>query len=73
MIFRVYGHATVTVAIYVEADTESEAYEIAKSERTRLNEYAVNGEIGKMVGVDGKGESVSADGVIEYDALDVIE
>lgn len=73
MLYRVYGHTTVTVIVEVEAYSESEAYKMAESKRICLDEYAGNGGIGKLIGVDGEGESVSADDIIEYDDLDVIE
>ncbi|MPN15540.1 hypothetical protein SDC9_162874 [bioreactor metagenome] len=71
--YRVCGHTTVTVTIEVMADSEDEAYDIAKNELCSLTPYGGNGGTNKLVGVDGDNEDVDADEDIEYDDIEVIE
>lgn len=73
MRFRVYGHTTVTVVVEVEADSEQEAYEVALDQRNTLDAYVGNGGVGKLIGVDGDEESVSADDEIEYDDIERLD
>lgn len=72
MRYRVFGHTTVNVVVEVEADNEEAAYSAAKEQRSGLTAYAGNGGDDMLVGVEKDGESVSADGDIEYDDIEII-
>lgn len=71
--FRVMGTVEVTVYKEVWANNEDEAYNKAYRQLDTLTEYCGNGGIDKLVGVEEEGESVAADGIIEYNDVEVIE
>ena len=71
--YRVYGTTTVTVTKEVWAANEEEACEKAYSQLDSLTAYCGNGGIDKLIGVDGYDESVDADGMIEYNDVELIE
>ena len=71
--YRVEGTTTVTVYKEVWANNESEAYDKAYRKLSCLTEYCGNGGCDKLIGVDGHDESVSADGFIEYNDIEVLE
>ena len=71
--YRVMG--TVMVSVYKEvwANNEDEAYEKAYNELDNLTEYVGNGSYDRLIGVENEGESVAADGMIEYTDIEEIE
>ena len=71
--YRVMG--TVMVSVYKEvwAHNEDEAYEKAYNELDNLTEYVGNGSYDRLVGVESEGESVAADGMIEYTDIEELE
>lgn len=71
--YKVIG--TVEVSVYKEvwAKNEEEAYDKASRELDTLTEYCGNGGYDKLVGVEEDGESVAADGIIEYNDIELIE
>lgn len=71
--YRVMG--TVMVSVYKEvwAHNEDEAYEKAYDQLDNLTEYVGNGSYDRLVGVENEGESVAADGMIEYTDIEEIE
>lgn len=71
--FKVYG--TVAVSVYKEvwAHDESEAYNKASEQLRELNEYCGNGSYDRLIGVENDGESVAADGIIEYEDIEMLE
>ena len=71
--FKVYG--TVVVSVYKEvwANNESEAYDKAYEQLDNLTEYVGNGSYDRLIGVENEGESVAADGVIEYNDIELLE
>ena len=71
--YRVYGNTTVTIAIEVWANNETQAYEKATNKLDSLTAYCGNGGYDKLVGVDIEEASVSADSDIEYDDIEKIE
>ena len=66
MRYKVYGRTTVNVITMVEADNVEAALEVALDELNSLILYVGNGGDNKLVGVDGEGDSVSADDEIEW-------
>jgi hypothetical protein len=70
--YRVYGHTTVTVTIEVNAENEAEAYDTARGELIDLMAFVGNGGTDKLIGVDGKDQSVSADEEIVYDNIKLL-
>jgi hypothetical protein len=68
--YRVCG--TVTISVYKEvwANNESEAYDKAYEELDQLTEYCGNGSYDRLIGVENEGESVAADGLIEYNDIE---
>ena len=72
MLYRVYGHTTVTVVVEVKANSEEEAYKAASDQRRCLDAYAGNGGMDRLIGVDGEDESVSADEEIVYDDIEKV-
>lgn len=71
--YRIYGTTTVSVIKEVWANSEDEAYDKAYSELDCLTAYCGNGGTDCLIGVEGEGESVSADDSITYDDCEVIE
>ena len=71
--YKVIG--TVEVSVYKEvwANSEDEAYDKAYRTLDALNEYCGNGGYDKLIGVDEDGESVAADGIIEYNDIELLE
>ena len=71
--YQVIG--TVAVSVYKEvwANSEDEAYTKAYRELNSLTEYCGNGGYDKLVGVENEGESVAADGIIEYEDIELLE
>ena len=71
--FKVMG--TVAVSVYKEvwANSESEAYDKAYKQLDQLTEYCGNGGYDKLIGVEEEGESVAADGIIEYNDIELLE
>ena len=71
--FKVAG--TVAVSVYKEvwANNEDEAYEKAYDELRYLHEYCGNGSYDRLIGVENDGESVAADGEIEYNDIELLE
>ena len=71
--YRVMG--TVMVSVYKEvwAHNEDEAYEKAYNQLDNLTEYVGNGSYDRLVGVENEGESVAADGMIEYRDIEELE
>ena len=71
--YKVYG--TVQVSVYKEvwANNEDEAYDKANEQLHELAEYCGNGSYDRLVGVENEGESVAADGIIEYNDIELLE
>lgn len=71
--FKVYG--TVAVSVYKEvwANSEDEAYDKAYDELRYLREYVGNGGYDRLIGVENDGESVAADGEVEYNDIEMLE
>ena len=71
--FKVRG--TVAVSVYKEvwANSEDEAYEKAYDELRYLREYVGNGGYDRLIGVEDNGESVAADGEVEYNDIEMLE
>ena len=65
--YRVMGTTTVTVYKEVWATNEEDAIDKVSSQLDGLGSYCGNFGYDKLVGVEGDGESVSADGYIEWD------
>jgi Zn finger protein HypA/HybF involved in hydrogenase expression len=71
--YRVCGSVTVSVYKEVWANSEEEAYDKAYEELDTLNEYCGNGSYDRLMGVENDGESVAADGLIEYNDIELLE
>ena len=71
--FRVSG--TVAVSVYKEvwANSKSEAYDKAYEQLSELHEYCGNGSYDRLIVVEDEGESVAADGIIEYNDIELLE
>ena len=71
--YQVIG--TVAVSVYKEvwANSEDEAYTKAYKELDSLTEYCGNGGYDKLIGVENEGESIAADGIIEYEDIELLE
>lgn len=67
MKFTVLGNTQVTVSIQVEANNEEEAYEKAKKQFKGIHAYVGNGGIDKLIGVEGKYETIAADEPVTFD------
>lgn len=65
--FIVLGNTQVTISIEVEADNEKEAYEKAKKQFKGIHAYVGNGGTDKLIGVEGKHETIAADEPITFD------
>lgn len=71
--FKVMGSVTISVYKEVWANNEEEAYNKAYEELDTLNEYCGNGSYDRLCGVENEGESVAADGLIEYNDIELLE
>lgn len=71
--FKVYGSVIVSVYKEVWANSEEEAYNKAYNELDTLGEYCGNGSYDRLIGVENDGESVAADGLIEYNDIELLE
>lgn len=71
--FKVIGSVTISVYKEVWANNEEEAYDKAYEELDALNEYCGNGSYDRLCGVENDGESVAADGLIEYNDIELLE
>lgn len=71
--FKVIGSVTISVYKEVWANNEEEAYNKAYEELDTLNEYCGNGSYDRLCGVENDGESVAADGLIEYNDIELLE
>ena len=71
--YRVYGTTVVTVCKEVWANNEDEAIDKASNQLDSLTAYCGNFGYDKLVGVDGDGESVDADGYIEWNDTEMLE
>lgn len=71
--YKVYGSYTITVMKEVWANSEDEAYEKADEKFGGVIEYCGNGGYDKLVGVDNEDESVSADGMVEWNEVEFLE
>lgn len=70
--YRVFGEVTAYVSVEVYAENKEKALEEASNQLPMLIDYAGNGGAGKIIGVDGEDQSISADGEIEYDDCELI-
>lgn len=57
----------VVVHITVEAENGDQAMEIAAHKFKGIHEYMGNGGSDKLIGVEGKNESITIDGEVEFD------
>ena len=71
--YAVHGVVEVEVVKEVWANSKEEAYEKAANQLTSLNEYCGNGSYDRLIGVENEGESVAADGIIEYNDIELLE
>jgi Zn finger protein HypA/HybF involved in hydrogenase expression len=71
--YAVHGVVEVEVVKEVWANSEEEAYDKAYEELDTLNEYCGNGSYDRLCGVENNGESVAADGMIEYNDIELLE
>ncbi len=69
--YIVLGHSTVIIAVEVQATNENEAMDLVKKRFGGIHEYAGNGGVDKLIGVNGKAESIYAPENVEFD--DVME
>ena len=65
--FDVHGTVPVVVHIAVEADNGEEAIKIANKKFGGVREYAGNGGMDKLIGVEGFNESITIEGTPEFD------
>lgn len=65
--YDVHGTVPAVVHISVEAENGDQAMEIAEKKFRGVKEYAGNGGIYKLIGVDGDNESITVDGNVEFD------
>ena len=65
--YDVHGIVPVVVHITVEAENGEQAMEIAAQKFNGVREYAGNGGCDKLIGVEGKNESITIDGEVEFD------
>lgn len=67
MKYDVHGTVPVVVHITVEAENGDQAMEIAAQKFKGIHEYMGNGGSDKLIGVEGKNESITIDGEVEFD------
>ena len=67
MKFTVLGNTQVTVSIQVEANNEKEAYRKAQKQFKGVHSYNGNGGTDKLIGVEGKNETIVADEPVTFD------
>lgn len=67
MRYIVLGNTQVTVSIEVEANSEKEAYRKAKKQFKGIHAYVGNGGADKVIGVEGRYETIAADEPVEFD------
>jgi len=70
--YRVFGHAEITVScvISVRDDTEiTEKYLLSRAKKKfgGIHAYLGNGGDDKLIGVEEDGETIAADGEVEFD------
>ena len=77
---QVFGHTTVTVFIVVDVDVENseeiveqEIYEQAAEEFGGIQEFAGNGALDKLIGVEDEDSTISADEDVVWDDYTVEE
>lgn len=75
MKYRVYGSATLTCSMIVEANSEDEAIEVANEEFGGLTNYAGMGSCDCLVGVltNEDERSIYADGEADFNYAEEIE
>ena len=71
--YCVRGTTVVTVCKEVWANNEEEAFDKAYNELSSLTGFCGNGGYDKLIGVYESDESVSADGTIDYDDIELLE
>lgn len=71
--YRVYGTATVSVYVEIDATSPEEAINLAYNECDGLTSFAGNGGMDKMVGVYGSNVSIEAEGEVDYTEAELIE
>lgn len=67
MKYDVHGTVPVVVHITVEAENGDQAMEIAEQKFKGIHEYMGNGGFDKLIGVEGKNESITIDDEVEFD------
>ncbi len=72
-LYRVCGTTVVTVYKECWANSADEAIDRANEGLSSLTAYCGNGGYDKLIGVENEDESVSADGMIEWDDTEVLE
>ena len=65
--YDVHGTVPVVVHMTVEAENGKQAMEIATRKFKGIHEYMGNGGSDKLIGVEGKDESITIDGNVEFD------
>ena len=65
--YDVHGTVPVVVTVTVEAESGDEAVRIAAELFKGVHQYAGNVGADKLIGVEGKTESIHFDGVVEFD------
>ena len=72
MTIRVFGRTTVTVTTTIEVDddislSEKAIYKMAKERFKGIDSYGGNGGVDKLIGVEGKNDTICADEDVEWD------
>ncbi len=67
MKYIVLGHSEVTVSIEVNAASGEEAIKKATKKFGGIHEFAGNGGLDKLIGVNGETETIAADCPVEFD------
>ena len=67
MKYDVHGTVPVVVHITVEAENGEQAMERATQKFKGVHEYMGNGGSDKLIGVEGKNESITIEGEVEFD------
>jgi len=65
--YNVFGNASVTVCVTVEAENEESAMKKAKKKFGGISSFFGNGGTDKLIGVNGDNESIFADEPVQFD------
>ena len=73
MWYKVHGTAELFLEAEIEADSETEALELARSLYSELTQYAGNGSVDMLVGTDNPKISIAPANEIEWYQADALE